>query len=215
MVYRRRAPRRRRRRTRRTTRTRTSTRRPSRTVGKLTESSTYKFKRSLLYQTISPTAAPLATFGGFAFRLSDIPSPTDFGNLFDQYMLTGVKLNFIPQMTDNTSTSTNAGTFLYYYDYDDATSTGLTLDTFYQKMSLKMRQSANRPFSLFIRPKASMSAVSSVSGNQVAQLPVTWLDMISPDAIHYGIKWAWANCTTTTISMAVYATYYFKMRGVQ
>jgi len=144
-----------------------------------------------------------------------MPNFTEFGLLFDQYKLTGVKMMFIPQTTENTSSSTNIGTFMWFPDYDDSSSAGLTLDTFYQKMSLKMRQAANRPFSIFIRPKAQMTSVLSVSGNQTANLPVTWLDMSSPDAIYNGIKWAWSNTTITTTSIAIYATYYFTMRGVQ
>jgi hypothetical protein len=182
---------------------------------KLNEATTYKFKRSLLYQTISPTAQPLATFGGFAFRLSDLPFQTDFGALFDQYKLTGVKLMFIPRATDNTSLSSNAGNLMWFEDKDDSSSAGLTVETFYQKMSLKLRQAANRPFTIFIRPKCAITGTQSVSGNQIAQLPNTWLDMASPDALHYGIKWAWVNTNVGTTTIDIYATYYLQMRGVQ
>lgn len=189
---------------------------PSRTIGRLSEGSTYKFKRTLLYQVISPTMAPLATFGGMAFRFSDMPNFAEFTVLYDQYKITGVKLMFIPQMTDNTSATQNVGTFMYFYDYDDSSSAGLSLDTFYQKMNLKMRQAANRPFKLFFRPKAGIAGVQSVSGNQVASLPrSTWLDCASPDAFYYGLKWAWSNVNITTPSLLVYATYYFTMKGVQ
>lgn len=180
----------------------------------LGEKTEYNFKRTCLYGVIgASTSGP--TFGSFAFRLSDLPDNTEF-KLFDQYKITGVKLLFVPSVTNNGVANADFGNFLYYIDYDDNVAP-VNIDQVYQKQSLKIRQPWGRPFKIFLRPRPALVAgIESVSGNQKATLPTSmWMDTLVPDALYHGIQWAWTIATVNTPEMSIYATYYFKCRGVQ
>lgn len=60
------------------------------------------------------------------FRLIDVPQATEFGALFDQYRIAGVRMDFdyisaSQSVVDTTTTTSLQCTLLAYEDYDDST----------------------------------------------------------------------------------------------
>ena len=70
----------------------------------------YSFKRMTTLSDISVTSAS-AFSGAFEFRLQDLPSVTDFTNLFDQYMITWIKVELVPAKDTSLLSSSTATLF--------------------------------------------------------------------------------------------------------
>lgn len=130
------------------------------------------------------------------FRLNDLPSYTEFTNLFDQFRITGVKINFI--FDKNTSLislsptevhNPNIPNLVWVYDFDDASALANMTD-YEQYESFKCKQLI-RPIRLFIRPKPSMAAYAGAAWNGYMQgSNKVWIDCSTPGVEYYGIKWA-------------------------
>lgn len=183
----------------------------------------YSFKRRVVLGNISSScnASGVGTAGanGYAFALADLTSYTEFTNLFDQYKITGVKLDFIP-FADNISwqvanngagISAPGGPLLISADHDDSTPPA-SANEMLQKQTTKVIP-VGRRYRMFIKPKFN---VATYSGGGIA--PASgWLDTGSVSVPHYGAK-AWMaapNIPDTSFTYQVWATYYIKCKGVQ
>lgn len=153
----------------------------------------------------------------FSFKLSDLPQYTDFTALFDQYKITGVKLDFIP-FADNVSwevasngasISAPGGPLMIATDYDDV-SLPASASEMLSRQNVKVIP-VGRRYQMFLRPKyndvANTAAVVPSSG---------FIDCDTAAAPHYGVKcWMAApNIPNTNFTYQVWATYYVKMKGV-
>lgn len=183
----------------------------------------FSFKRRVVLGNItsscnaSGVSTPAAY--GASFQLSDLTSFTEFTTLFDQYKITGVKLDFIP-FADNTTwqvanngagVSAPGGPLLITADHDDA-SPPASANEMLQKQTTKVVP-VGRRHRMYIKPKFNLA---TYSGGGVA--PVSgWLDNGSTSVPHYGVK-AWMagpNIPDTSFTYQVWATYYIKCKGVQ
>lgn len=190
---------------------------------RLLGSTVYSFKRRVVLGNISASCngAGVGTPAAYgrSFALSDLVNYTEFTALFDQYKITGVKLDFIP-FADNVSwevaslanlTATPGGPLLIAPDHDDATPPA-DANEMLQRQDTKVLP-VGRRHRMFIKPKYN---VATYSGGGVR--PASgWLDAGSVGVPHYGVK-AWMaapNVPNSNFTYQVWATYYIKCKGVQ
>lgn len=156
--------------------------------------------------------------GAVVNRLSQVEVPSDFTNLFDRYKLTGVKATFLYQISDAAAGGAAVlPTILYATDYDDDNVPAYS--DLRQKQNVKQRiLTANRPFSIFYRPKVN----TIVSSNDAFAFGMTgvkgWIDAQQTAADHFGLKFSINNMystTSTNTQLEIKFTYYFSMKDPQ
>lgn len=168
--------------------------------------------------------------GSFDFRISDVFNISEFGALFDQYKLSGVKLTFfLLNGTQFNLTANNACTqceIAVINDYDDTQSFNITnggwnslLETGRAKVK-RFPNVKNNTMSLFIRPRL-MTAVLDSSGTTTGRMLVSgWVDGATAlDARYLGIKFMMrcppSDNSTLEYTIGCKATYYIKFKNRQ
>lgn len=174
--------------------------------------------------------------GAHLFRLSAVQDVSDLINLFDRYKITGVKLDFMYQQNVSIGQDVDDGAGLqatalpiinYAYDFDDSNPPAL-LSTVQVKGYCKRRiLSANKPFSVFIRPRLLKGAIVDPDANTLAHTSErpTWLDVASPDVRHYGLKFWLSNFPAgynigegtyrANAQLTIQPTYYLALKDTQ
>lgn len=156
---------------------------------------------------------------GVRHALNQVAQATDFTNLYDRYKITGVKVTFLYQVSD--AGSTGAGvlpTILYSTDYDDAAAP--TYAALRAKQNAKQRiLTANRPFSIFYRPKMVTVAQES-NGTTFNPSMVTsgYINSSFPQVDHYGLKFSLNNLYSsvgTAAQLEIKYVYYLAMKDPQ
>jgi hypothetical protein len=154
----------------------------------------------------------------YSFNLTQLPQYSDFTGLFDQYSITGVKLDFIPfadniswEVASNGATiASPGGPLLLATDFDDA-SAPATANEMLSRQNVRIIPVGRRT-TMFLRPKLAEVANSSTT---VSRSP-GWIDCDTPNSPHYGVK-AWMsapNVPNTNFNYQIYATFYLKVKGV-
>lgn len=158
--------------------------------------------------------------GIYKFRLEDLPNPTDFTQLYEQFKITGVKLKFIPFVGTESSSSTSVFTETMALAIDrganDLSVVNPTFNSLLENQDVKLRNS-QRPFSLWIgtptyhQPADGLAQGSYRSG---------WLDSEINSARNvdfHGVKWAFPTnrSSVTSCLFRVFATYYIVCRNPQ
>lgn len=151
-------------------------------------------------------------------RLNQLEVPTDFTNLFDRYKITGVKATFLYQISD--AEPGGAGilpTIMYATDYDDDIPPAYSLMR--QKQNVKQRiLTANRPFSIFYRPRLVTNATASGVSTPGALITKGWVDTTVSNVDHYGLKFSINNMYSTlsaNTQLEIKFTYYISMKDPQ
>lgn len=186
---------------------------------KLNQATVYSFKRMVQRRSDITNSPSADTFNNLSFQLSDLPNYTEFTNLFDAYKITGVSIKFVPAYTDTVSTTQltagDVGAFVWVVDYDDSTNF-TSIDEAYQKQGAKVRYSARRPWTIFIRPRALMTGPGSAEFQTPAGKSAPWLNCNATTAgvVYRGIKWAWRQASYAN-HIDVFCTYYLKFKNVK
>lgn len=145
---------------------------------------------------------------GKEFRLNDLQSYTDFTNLYDQYMITGVLCEI--QLLSNpdaqgkiAGTAATAANFYprvwYCSDPDDAGTPTLAE----MKQRQRVKHSVLKPNSIikfFIKPAVLAQTYSSAITTGYAPKWAQWVDISNPGVPHYGLK---ALFDTSGVSLPV------------
>jgi hypothetical protein len=166
------------------------------------------------------TAQSLGTgvvVGAKAIQLDDLSNYLEYSALFDQYMITGVKIDFIPKHNVSEMGSTRAVPVLHFWrDHDDATAPSTTLNTALENQSVKTRM-LNRPQSFFLKPSILVEAYRGVASTSYSPKWKQWIDMAHADVPHYGYKYFIedAGFAAAEDICDVFLTLYFKTRGVR
>lgn len=176
--------------------------------------------------TNTPSADDFGTWqcgGAFRFMINSILQPGDFGQLFDRYKITGVKLKFLFQV--NNSTGQGLGNtsplpiLTYSFDGDDANAPSTKLDVAVKQYAKERVMNANRSFSIFIKPRISkLVYTSGLTPGYSSEKPM-WIDMSRDDIEHYGLKF-WINNwysdhPTSSFKLTVVPTYYLACKDTQ
>lgn len=158
----------------------------------------------------------------FQFRLDNLPQHTDFTNLFDEYKINAVKIDFVPGATSNDQEGiyqqTGAGgTYMFtpqvftLIDKDGLAQINTQTQTL-ENSNARLIKNPFQPFSVYVRkPMALMSA----GGVTASILTRGWTDCSTPGVIHHGASIAGqilGGSTTAALRYYVTLTYYLAFR---
>ncbi len=155
------------------------------------------------------------------FDISLLPNIVEFQRLFDQYRITGVKIDFL-QTTQNEPS--NPGMVMATSIDLDGGTVPATFNDMLQRSNCKVKpwSSAGGGLprrSIFLRPRyANEIYRTGVTSATSLGNPKSWLDTSDVDIPHYGLNIAWNNTTGTlnyTAEVAVTITYYLEFRKVK
>lgn len=183
----------------------------------------HKFTRACVQtSTLMDTDA----FGTLVFQLSDLPNYTDFTNLFEVYMITGVKVTFIwdKNSAHNDTGVINPGDNSFipnlYVSYDpDSITSPATINDLLERGDCKYKR-MDKPLSFFVKPKVNIStyetAVTSgyINGNG-------WIDTANPGIDYYGLKFGIDGSINGGVGndpigkLRIIKKFYFKCKGSQ
>jgi hypothetical protein len=143
------------------------------------------------------TATNAVTSGALIFALSDVPTPTDFTSLFDQYRIAQVRVEFLPEVNafGASTTAIQLPYVLTAIDYDDgspATTAAI------QQYGTCMTNSYTEYFERVLNPRAALAAYSGAFTSYAQSPPGQWMDSASPSIQYYGLKWATTPVTTVS-----------------
>lgn len=172
----------------------------------------HRFTRSQYYSGAINGSTVVDTFGGVYFRLVDVPSATDFTNLFDMYRIDKVQIRFMPR-ANSAEAGTNQGLIKLFtaIDYDDITAP-TSLAEILQYQTCKVT-SSNRITTLTLKPKfASEVYQSAVSTGYGARNG--WLDCSNTAIQHYGVKWALQQLPAGSQSFDLHVKYFLSFKNV-
>lgn len=170
-----------------------------------------------------------------SFTLSQIPSYTEFTNLYDRYMLMGVSIKFIPLGTQSNTESVATGSggqeavggWVYsVVDYDDnalfpATPAGVASMRMYPGFQAKNIYDTRRPgVKRYIRPRTAIAQIDSTGAVvATANQRHTWIDCSNPNIQHYGLKIIFEIFQPTASSAVLWfrpeMVFYFKCRDLR
>lgn len=158
--------------------------------------------------------------GGAAlnFQLGFVTNPTEFTQLFDRYRIAGVKLTFLPGQSSADAYASGFASpipYLYYaQDWDDgnvpASQTEVT-----QMQTVKMRR-LDKPFSIFVKPKAAATVFHTGVTSAYATANNSWIDCSYADVQHYGLKLWLKNVmcdpSHANFNCVIVPTYFLQLR---
>lgn len=134
----------------------------------------------------------------YQFMLQNLPSFTEFTNLFDQYKVLSVRIRFIPFQTTSISdlNTTNQCLSLIHssvIDYDDSvlfasSNAGLQEMRQYESFREKNLFRPSGQFVRKIRPHVSVPVYKSGVSSAYSNVPARWIDCNYTDVEHYGFK---------------------------
>jgi hypothetical protein len=161
-----------------------------------------------------PLVGATATTQGFNFSLNDVPSSTDFTNLYDQYKICAVQLKFFPSQTQSVSLNplerANANArFLSAIDLNDSTAP-LTSDEIrgYETCQVTSILDTHERF-----------IKNPMYQNSTGQNTSDWVATTSPSLNWNGLKVYIEPCnatgTNTTLVYHVEAIYYLCFKNVK
>lgn len=165
-------------------------------------------------------------FFGMPFAFNDVATSADFSALFDQYRLTGVRVDFtflnnVAQVGGGLTTGTNAVGILpdvqCFADEDDNTIPNASEVA--QRMDL-WKARLDKPFSVFLRPKVAMAVYNGVTDGYAAMTREPWLDLAYGGIPHFALKgvihnvWLGPQSAGNWI-LQLDAKYFFAFRSVR
>lgn len=188
---------------------------------------TYDTSTSVLVQTNGVQTCQCA----IEFKLSDVPNQSEFSNLFDQYIITGVmfqiKLTTNPDANYIPSQSTNGAcnfypTIWYVPDHDDSGTVTLPQIKEFEKVRHKVLY-PNRETNIMLRPTTLQQIYNTATtAGYAVNRNREFLDMATPNIPHYGLKFVidfegvtMPSTTDQRYNFKINAKYFFKCKGVR
>jgi hypothetical protein len=154
------------------------------------------------------------TYGSLQFLANDLPEISSYANIFDQYRLSQIVLQFLPVITAAvpSATASNFAPVIYTaIDYDDngvPTSIATVLNYFNIRF-----YSPGQRFKIAFRPHAAIAGFTGTFGAYV-NVPAPWIDCASLTAQHYGLKYAMPSASFVS-SWQLIASYTISFRNVR
>lgn len=204
---------------RRATRARTTSRSMLSTIA---NRQVYPFKRFVGYKvTLVGNDAVPGVLGGVAFTFNDLPSPTEFSNLFDQYKLVGVAYRWVVNKDPMLSNTSTAATRLYpricwVHDYDDNNTPGALTDIYQYPKMKEFYFSETHPQTkwYYIKPAKANVGYEGATNSWYSPDWKSWVDMASTNVPHYGIKYG-TEGQFAGININLQTRYYFLCKNVR
>ena len=178
-----------------------------------TTSQSLQFNFALNGVTGYISAVPLAT----AAMVS-----ADFTNLFDEYKITGIKMNLFTGFDTTTlSAAPNLPVLHIVKDYDDVTALVSVAAAMQYQNCRSISMGASPPpggVSVFLRPKVQIQTYRTALTTGYSPKAGQWIDNEQVDVPHYGLK-MWVDTmvgSNSALGSVVFVfTYYIKCRCVK
>jgi hypothetical protein len=150
--------------------------------------------------------------------LADLDNSTSFGYLWDQYRIDAIVCTIRPQnfaVGLFTNSTTSLSDFYSVIDYDDATALGSTTAAreYDNCMTLTPGESGMRVFT----PRMALAAYAGAFTSYANSEPM-WIDMVSGNVQHYGLKIVIPQGTAAQTQLQVWELtfeYYVSFRSVR
>lgn len=189
-------------------------------------------KRTFFLATRTWDAAATSGFYSYdGFSLSNLPSVAEFQTLFDEYKINAVKVTFRPNIdyiTEEQSgaaavTTNNVRKSVFHvaidpvYTVPTGTYTSTVLNTFLEQQGVRS-YNANRPFSVFYKPKVPAIATGGTTASTVGK--PQWYKTADTGIAHNGFYWFWQtqgfnNAMTIKPALDVYVTMYMQFKNLK
>lgn len=159
-------------------------------------------KRSFQDGTISSNTSISRIGGSYAYALNQLPGYTDFTNLFDQYRILKIRVDFVPNLTGNTAPG-QPTLYSIFHMATDPTDIGVPNNA-NDVLQYENRRTVQpyRPFSATFRPSPSAQYFNTLTTSGYGPRPGAWIDSSSPGVQHYGVKYVW-DCNAATATQIV------------
>lgn len=162
-------------------------------------------------------SATAAVANSYYFSLSDLDSYTTYTAMFDQYRIEAVEFKVMPMqnsITLQTNSTTTPVRFYCVVDYDDAGSitSEANARSYESCVIVPPGIECNRIF----KPRVAIAAYSGSFGGYT-NMAAPWIDTVSPNVQHYGIKTYIPGATasqTLLQSWTIERTYWLSFRKV-
>lgn len=178
-----------------------------------------KGNKNIMYFKRTFQAAALSTLGAVgnqvtlnaSISLGNLPSVTDFTNLFDMYKICGIKLVLVPDFSEAQAGALNCN-MNSYLDYNDISLPVIT--TGEQKASWRVTK-GTRIHKRYYRPQVPINVTDVSTTSFLQSQPAPWISTNNTNIAHLGLK-----CISDPApSAAVYTwrpfvTVYFKCKYV-
>lgn len=166
---------------------------------------------------ITPGAVPFGRADNF--RLDQIPSFNEFTQLYDQYQIKAVKIQYIPRFTEVTISGTTStaqiGNIWSCLDYDDSTAP-TSIGTVLQYQNVKRTQ-MNKIHTRYLKPMVATEVFATGIASSYAPKRNIWLDASNASVEHYGVK-MWVDSIPASSPPIVFdavVTYYLMFKNVR
>lgn len=169
--------------------------------------------------------ATLGYQGAFTFKLDDLPNYTEFTNLYDQYQICAIRMEFVPKYTAvNQMNVTNTGTFLLgslhtVVDYDDSTAPTSASELFQYGNYKRTRLTSKHV--RYLKPAWLAQTYETALTTGYSPQWKRWLSTNDANIPHYCVKIYGDQLLTdgSTLDLSfdfdVYVKYYIRMRSVK
>lgn len=178
----------------------------------------YSYKQTSLNPTgIGSINVPVGTtfLNAYSFSLNQVGGNLGaFGNLYDQYKINKVVMQFVPKFTDSdigtAPTGGQLSMFASCIDYDDAT-IPLSIGDILERNNAKLHRT--RIVTRVLKPCVNFNvSTGATAGVSTKQSP--WLDVTNTNVPHFGVK---IGITGTAViqSYDIIVKYYLSFRQVR
>jgi len=155
---------------------------------------------------------------GRRFRLTDVPSASDFTNLFDQYRITAVEAVYVFS-THILSSAARYPRLTFAVDYSDAGNPTSESDVLqYQNAEAFQFGQVKHTFKRMLKPRAALAAFEGAFSGYGMASANQWFDTADASIEYYGTKEWVSNYNTTLATGAlinVYHRYHFEFKNAR
>jgi len=166
--------------------------------------------------TTAPGTGQYKFGGAMEFKLTDVPSTSDFTNLFDRYEIEQVDIEI--NNVHNSSTGTNGNTAMpvitYVPDFDDsAIPANASVISQYQRAKTWTFRGDGKPLKISLKPRVQVPVYQSgMTSAYSAGAAGTKVDLAYSAVPHYGLKLWLENCYSGTTPVVGQTNLTFKVK---
>lgn len=173
-------------------------------VDELRTDRTVSFQFPILNNLLGITNCANNPNGGSVFKLSDLPSYTEFTALFDQYRIMGVSIKWLAGFSESgmfTGPTAQLPNLLTVLDHDDGAIL-TTRDDYLQYKTFK-EERLDKVLTMEVVPRVATAVYNGAFTGYAQVNDRPWLDTSSAGIEHYGIKWGISFPVTAATSVSV------------
>lgn len=174
------------------------------------------FTRTAYRQNFFSVAPGAGAGYALNFQLNNLANATEFTNLYDQYCIKGIKIDFIPRCTEAMPNNPNLiGNLWSVIDRDDSTAP-VNINTVLQYQNLKRTQHTD-VHSRYFKPSVAAEFFATGIATTYGEKKNQWLDCTNDTVEHYGIK-LWTDglpVGAPAISYDVVIKFYLAFKNVR